>query len=246
MDLVEEEHLALVEPGQDRGEVAGVLDGGAAGDPERAPHLGRDDHREGGLAEPGGPESSTWSGVRAAAPGGLEDQAELLADPLLADELVERPWGAARPRPPARRRSASAVGQRREVGRPRVPPRRSDGVVVGAPWSRPCSGCAARHAGAARRRPAAVGRPRPAGRPRRPPRRPRGPSSRGRAGAACSWSRHGRTARARRRRSPPTGRAEPVLELEQMRWAPFWPMPGTAVSVPTRHRRRPRGAGVGA
>ncbi len=44
VDLVEEEDLALLEGGQDRGEVAGVLDGGAGGDPDGRAHLGGDDH----------------------------------------------------------------------------------------------------------------------------------------------------------------------------------------------------------
>ena len=42
------------------------------------------------LPRPGGPESRMWSGGRAAAHRALEHQRELLADPVLADELVER------------------------------------------------------------------------------------------------------------------------------------------------------------
>ena len=51
MDLVEEEHLALGQARQDRGQVTGVLDRGTAGDAQRLLHLGRDDHRQRGLAE---------------------------------------------------------------------------------------------------------------------------------------------------------------------------------------------------
>ena len=89
VDLVEEEDLALLEGGEDRGEVAGVLDGGAAGDADRGAHLGRDDHREGGLAEAGGAGEQHVVGGGAARAGGLQHQVELLADLLLADELVQ-------------------------------------------------------------------------------------------------------------------------------------------------------------
>ena len=51
VDLVDEEHVTLVEPGEDRGEVTGVRDRRSAGQPQRGAHLGGDDHRQGGLAE---------------------------------------------------------------------------------------------------------------------------------------------------------------------------------------------------
>ena len=41
VDLVDEQHVALVQPGEDRGEVAGVGDRRAAGEPQRRAHLGR-------------------------------------------------------------------------------------------------------------------------------------------------------------------------------------------------------------
>ncbi len=66
-----------------------MLDGGAGGDADRGVHLGRDDHREGGLAEAGSAGEQDVVGGGAALPGGLEDQVELLADLLLADELAE-------------------------------------------------------------------------------------------------------------------------------------------------------------
>ena len=55
VDLVDEQHLALAEAGQYRGQVAGALDRRAAGDPNRRAELGGDDHREAGLAQPGRP-----------------------------------------------------------------------------------------------------------------------------------------------------------------------------------------------
>ena len=44
VDLVEEQHLALGEAGQDGGQVSGVLDRGTAGDAHRLLELARDDH----------------------------------------------------------------------------------------------------------------------------------------------------------------------------------------------------------
>ena len=55
VDLVDEQHLALGEAGEQRGQVAGALDRRAAGHPDRRAELGRDDHREAGLAQPGRP-----------------------------------------------------------------------------------------------------------------------------------------------------------------------------------------------
>lgn len=89
VDLVEEEDLALLEGGEDRGQVAGVLDGRAAGDPDGGAHLGRDDHGERGLAEAwrSGEQDVVGGGAtRACRP---EDQVELFADLLLADELAQ-------------------------------------------------------------------------------------------------------------------------------------------------------------
>ena len=55
MNLVDEEHVARAEAGQDGGEVARPLDGGSGGRPDLGAHLGRDDVRERRLAEPGWP-----------------------------------------------------------------------------------------------------------------------------------------------------------------------------------------------
>ena len=90
VDLVEEEDLALVERGQQRGQVAGPLDGRAAGDAQRDAELGGDDHRHRGLAEAGRPGEQDVVRRPAAAHRPLEDELELLAHPVLADELVER------------------------------------------------------------------------------------------------------------------------------------------------------------
>ena len=53
VDLVDEEHVAVVEVGEDRGEVAGAFERRAARDPQADFELGGDDARQRGLAEPG-------------------------------------------------------------------------------------------------------------------------------------------------------------------------------------------------
>ncbi len=91
VDLVDEQHLALVERGQDGGEVAGVLDRRAGGDPQRHAQLGRDDHRQRGLAQPGRAGQQQVLGGDAARGGGLQHQPELLAHHRLPDEVRQPP-----------------------------------------------------------------------------------------------------------------------------------------------------------
>ncbi len=55
MDLVDEEDIALLQIGQQSGQVARLLDGRAAGDPDLDPHLIGDDPGQGGLAQTRGP-----------------------------------------------------------------------------------------------------------------------------------------------------------------------------------------------
>ena len=62
VDLVDEQHAAVVEVGEDRGEVAGPFERGTARGLHARAHLGRDDAGERGLAEArAAPRSSTWS-----------------------------------------------------------------------------------------------------------------------------------------------------------------------------------------
>jgi hypothetical protein len=89
VDLVEEEHLALVERGQHGREVAGVLDGRAAGHPDRLLDLGGDDHGERGLPQPGRPGEQHVVGGAPPPLRRLEHQAELVAHPGLPGELAE-------------------------------------------------------------------------------------------------------------------------------------------------------------
>jgi hypothetical protein len=89
VQLVDEQHVAVVQPGQDRGEVAGVGDRGAAGQAHRGRHLGGDDHRQRGLAEAGRAVEQHMVERLAAGAGGLNEHRQVLARGLLADEFGE-------------------------------------------------------------------------------------------------------------------------------------------------------------
>ena len=91
MDLVDEQDVALVERGQDRGEVAGALDGRAGRVPDVDPELARDDRRERRLAEAGRAVEEDVVGRLSPALGGLEQHREVGLDLALADVLVEGP-----------------------------------------------------------------------------------------------------------------------------------------------------------
>ena len=74
VDLVDEEHVAVVEVGEDGGEVAGALERGAAGDAQADVHLGGDDPRQRGLAQARrSGEQQVVGGLAPAARGGEED-----------------------------------------------------------------------------------------------------------------------------------------------------------------------------
>src|SRR5438874_3974548 len=89
VDLVDEEHVALVEVREQRREITGPFDGRARGDVQPHIELGGDDVRQRRLAEPR--RSGEQQVVRrlAAARGGLEDDGEVLFELGLADELGE-------------------------------------------------------------------------------------------------------------------------------------------------------------
>ena len=61
MDLVDEEHVAVFEIGQQRREIAGLRDDGARGGAEADAELLGHDLSQRRLAETGGPANSTWS-----------------------------------------------------------------------------------------------------------------------------------------------------------------------------------------
>ncbi len=98
VDLVDEEHVALVELREDGGEVAGPFERGPRRDVEVHAHLGGDDAGERGLAEPGRAGEQQVVGGLAAPAGRLEDDGEVLLQLGLADELGEAARPEARPR----------------------------------------------------------------------------------------------------------------------------------------------------
>ncbi len=90
VDLVDEEHVALLEIGQQRGEIARLGDHRPRGGAESHAKLARDDLRERRLAEPGWTEEQHMVHRLAARLGGADEHAQILARRLLADEIVER------------------------------------------------------------------------------------------------------------------------------------------------------------
>ena len=91
VDLVDEQDVALVERGQDRGEVAGALDGRARGVADVDPELARDDRREGRLAEAGRAVQEDVVGGLSPALRGLQQHRQVGLDLRLADVFGERP-----------------------------------------------------------------------------------------------------------------------------------------------------------
>ena len=89
MDLVEEEDLAFAEIGEDGGEVALDLEGGAGGLLEADVELVGDDGGESGFAEAGGTGEEDVVEGFAAGFGGFEGDGELLFGFGLADEFLE-------------------------------------------------------------------------------------------------------------------------------------------------------------
>ena len=91
VDLVDEQHVAVVEVGEDGGEVAGAFECGTAGDAQADVHLLGDDARQRGLAEAGRTGEEEVVGRLPATTRRAEEDLELLLQPRLADELVESP-----------------------------------------------------------------------------------------------------------------------------------------------------------
>ena len=91
MDLVEEQHVAVAEPGEDRSEIALAVDRGPGHARQGPARLGGDDVRERRLAEARGSEQQHVVERLAACRRRVEEHRELLADVALADELGEPP-----------------------------------------------------------------------------------------------------------------------------------------------------------
>ena len=90
MDLVDEQHVAVFEIGEQRGEIAGLGDHRAGGRAEIHAELARHDLRERGLAETGRPCEQHMVERLAPRPRRLDEHFEIGADLGLADELGER------------------------------------------------------------------------------------------------------------------------------------------------------------
>ena len=89
MNLVDKQHIALVEVGQQAGEVGGLLDDRAAGDFHVAAHLPGEDAGERGLAEARRATEQDVVERLAALLGRLDRDAEPLLDLELAGEIGE-------------------------------------------------------------------------------------------------------------------------------------------------------------
>ncbi len=96
VDLVDEQDVALLERGQDRGEVAGALDGRPRGVLDVDPELARDDRREGRLAEARRAVQEDVVGRLSPALRRRQQHRQVGLDLALADVFVERarPQGA--------------------------------------------------------------------------------------------------------------------------------------------------------
>jgi hypothetical protein len=89
MDLVDEQHVAGLQVGQQRGQVAGLLQHRAGGLAQVDLHLVGDDVRQRGLAEPRRAEDQGVVQRLAAAAGGADEDLHLLAHRRLADVVRE-------------------------------------------------------------------------------------------------------------------------------------------------------------
>ena len=214
-------------PGQDRGEVAGVGDRRAAGEPQRGGHLGGDDHRQRGLAE--ARRTRTAARGRARGRGGGPPRAP---GPSWS-RTRSWPTTSSRVRGPQRRLDGALValglgGGQRAAGGP--PPAASRSVSRGRPSLRPCSGVrrAARSraptsgASPASRRDGVDGLVGVLGRP-----------AEADQALVDLVAPRAAAAAARPATGAPVGAPIRSLSSRMIRWAPFWPMPGTRVSVLT-------------
>ena len=90
MDLVDEQHVAVFEIGEQRGKVAGLGDDRARGRAEVDAELARHDLRQRRLAEAGRPDEQHMVERLAAPLGRLDEHFEIGAHRRLPDEFVER------------------------------------------------------------------------------------------------------------------------------------------------------------
>jgi hypothetical protein len=105
VDLVHEEDLAVLERGEEGGEVSRALDHGPRGGLDRHPELVRDDVSEARLAHPGGAEEKHVVDGLAPRARRLDGHPEVGDHLGLADVLLEAAGPEGRPRSRDRRRS---------------------------------------------------------------------------------------------------------------------------------------------
>ena len=90
MDLIDEQDVVFIEVGEQGGQVAGLFDGGAAGDPDIDPHFRRNDLREGGFAQAGGAVQQDVVQRLPTQARGLHKYRQVFLDLLLPDIFLQR------------------------------------------------------------------------------------------------------------------------------------------------------------
>ena len=90
MDFVDEQHVALFEIGEQRGEIAGLCDHRARGGAKADAELARDDLRQRGLAEAGGTDEQHMVQRLVTLARGLDEDGEIGARLRLADEFGQQ------------------------------------------------------------------------------------------------------------------------------------------------------------
>ena len=113
VDLVDEQHVALFEIGEQRREIAGLGDHRAGRGAEIDAEFARHDLRQRGLAEPGRADEQHMVERLVARARGLDEDAQIGARLLLADELAE----PLRPQRGLRDVLVAALGRHQAAGR---------------------------------------------------------------------------------------------------------------------------------
>ena len=89
VDLIDEQHIALLQIGEQGGKVTGLLDGRAAGDADLHPHLVGDDAGQGGLAQARRAVEQDVVHRFAAPLGGFQINFQVLFDFFLSDVVLQ-------------------------------------------------------------------------------------------------------------------------------------------------------------
>ena len=231
VDLVDEEHVAVVELGEDGGQVARLLDGRAGGGLEDGAELVAMMPARVVLPRPGGPENSRWSGAWPRRRAASSRMPRCALSRGLAHEVVQAPGAQRRRRPPPRRgrrpdraaphaRAAAPSDHRRS----RWSPRRS--MAEASPSSGSSAVADLDLVGA---------------------RSPGRPAPRARRWWRCARRAHGQPPRPPGDDRPASGTSRRDLSSTSSRAAVFLPTPGTrhraATSSSARIRTRARGRG---